>query len=131
MIYACARYSSCWPTRRSTSAAWLDITSGGLLNLLRLEADVGFRIDAPLARPGIVELIARLGDVGDAELHEVFNCGCGFCVVVAERSAAAAVERLSSNHPGAARIGEVTTREGVVELPRSGLVGLGDGFRPA
>ena len=39
------------------------ITSGGLNNLLRLEADVAYEIDDPLPVPPIFELIQELGDV--------------------------------------------------------------------
>ena len=59
------------------------ITSGGLGNLLRLAAEVGYEIDEPLPVPPIFELIQERGDVSDEEMHEVFNMGCGFCVVVA------------------------------------------------
>ena len=58
------------------------ITGGGLLNLLRLHADVGFQIDAPLPVPPVFGLVQALGEVPDAEMWEVFNMGCGFCVVV-------------------------------------------------
>src|SRR3954449_9741979 len=51
------------------------ITSGGLLNLLRLAAPVGFRIDSPLPAQPIFELIAARSGAGEAELHEVFNMG--------------------------------------------------------
>ena len=59
------------------------ITSGGLGNLLRLAAEVGYEIDDPLPVPPIFELIQERGGVSDEEMHEVFNMGCGFCVVVA------------------------------------------------
>jgi phosphoribosylformylglycinamidine cyclo-ligase len=76
--------------------------------------------------------IAERGGVEDAELYEVFNMGCGFCVVVPPEDAGAAVELLSQQHPGAAVIGEATTAGGVVELPKQGLVGRrGEGFRQA
>ena len=58
------------------------ITSGGVENLLRLAAEVSYEIDAPLPVPPIFELIRELGGVSDEEMHEVFNMGCGFCVVV-------------------------------------------------
>jgi phosphoribosylformylglycinamidine cyclo-ligase len=103
------------------------ITGEGLLNLLRLEADVGFRIDSPLPLPPIFELIAARGDVDEAELHEVFNLGCGFCCVVPAAQAAEAVALLSQRHPGAAVIGQVTDRSGVVEVPAAGIVGTRDG----
>src|SRR5947199_1904404 len=55
------------------------IRSGGLLNLLRLEAEVGYRIDKPLPVLPIFDLIGDRGGVEDAEMFEVFNMGCGFC----------------------------------------------------
>src|ERR687890_298904 len=58
------------------------ITSGGMLNLLRLEAEVGYRIDSPLPVPPIFGLIADGAGVPAEEMYEVFNMGCGFCVVV-------------------------------------------------
>jgi phosphoribosylformylglycinamidine cyclo-ligase len=99
------------------------ITGEGFLNLLRLEAEVGYRIDAPLPVPTVFELIAERGGVDEAELHEVFNMGCGFCVVTPADDAEAAVELLSRRHPGTAVIGAATAAAGVVELPRHGLVG--------
>jgi phosphoribosylformylglycinamidine cyclo-ligase len=92
------------------------ITGGGLLNLTRLGAGIGWRVDAPLAVPPVCELIGRLGDVPRAELWEVFNMGVGFvCVVEADR-ADDAVALLGAHHPGAARIGEVTDHAGCVEV---------------
>jgi phosphoribosylformylglycinamidine cyclo-ligase len=81
------------------------ITSGGLNNLLRLEAEVAYEIDDPLPVPPIFELIQELGEVSDEEMHEVFNMGCGFCVVVAEPDESAAVESLATHYPSAKRVG--------------------------
>jgi phosphoribosylformylglycinamidine cyclo-ligase len=107
------------------------ITGEGLLNLLRLDAAAGYRIESPLPVPPVFELIAERGGVGQAELHEVFNMGCGFCCVVPDEEADAAVELLAAYQPGAAVIGQTTTAAGVVELPLLGLIGRRDGFRPA
>src|SRR3712207_4837297 len=84
------------------------ITSGGMLNLLRLEADVGYSIDSPLPRLPVFELIAERSGADEAELQEVFNMGCGFCVVVPAEHADAAVRLAAERHPGAAVIGSVT-----------------------
>jgi phosphoribosylformylglycinamidine cyclo-ligase len=81
------------------------ITSGGLGNLLRLEADAAYEIDDPLPVPPIFELIQELGEVSDGEMGEVFNMGCGFCIVVASRDEEAALELLRSHYSGAKRIG--------------------------
>ena len=83
------------------------ITSGGLGNLLRLEAEVGYEIDDPLPVPAIFELIQELGEVTDEEMGEVFNLGCGFCVVVAAADEATALELLRGPYPDAKRIGRV------------------------
>src|SRR4249919_2681616 len=49
------------------------ITSGGLGNLLRLAAEVGYEIDDPLPVPPVFELIQERGDVSEAEMYDVFN----------------------------------------------------------
>jgi phosphoribosylformylglycinamidine cyclo-ligase len=89
------------------------ITSGGVENLLRLAAAVGYEIDAPLPVPPIFGLIQERGGVSDEEMHQVFNMGCGFCVVVPEADAEAALALLSPHYPGAGRIGRAVAGEGV------------------
>jgi phosphoribosylformylglycinamidine cyclo-ligase len=92
------------------------ITSGGLGNLLRLAADVGYEIDDPLPVPPVFELIAERGDVGDEEMHDVFNMGCGFCVVVPAQDERAALDLLRPHYPGVKRIGRAA--EGPREIRR-------------
>jgi phosphoribosylformylglycinamidine cyclo-ligase len=106
------------------------ITGDGFLNLTRLHAPVGYRINAPLPVPPVFRLIGARGAVDEAELWEVFNMGCGFCVVVPERDAQAAVALLGKHHAGTAVIGEITDQPGLVELPHARLAGRKDeGFR--
>jgi phosphoribosylformylglycinamidine cyclo-ligase len=100
------------------------ITSGGLLNLLRLEAEVGYMIDEPLPVLPVFDLIAERSEAEPAELYEVFNMGCGFCCVVPAHQAGEAAEIA-----GGRRIGEATPNR-VVELPAEGLRGR-EGFEPA
>jgi phosphoribosylformylglycinamidine cyclo-ligase len=97
------------------------VTGGGLLNLLRLHAAVGFEIDAPLPVPPVFGLVRELGDVSDVEMWEVFNMGCGFCAVVPAAQADAAVALLDRRHPGSARIGWVTADADRVSLPALGV----------
>jgi|SRR5215207_5930848 len=103
------------------------ITGEGFLNLLRLEASVGFKLDHPLPVPPLFDLIATRAGVEPGELWETFNMGCGFCCVVPFEHADGAVELLSRRHPGTAVIGRATATAGVVELPRQGLLGRRDG----
>jgi phosphoribosylformylglycinamidine cyclo-ligase len=108
------------------------ITSGGMLNLLRLEAEAGYRIDSPLPVLPIFDAIADGAAVPPAEMWEVFNMGCGFCAIVPEADADAAVSLLRERHRGADVIGAVTDSPGVVELPGVDLVGRAEGgFTPA
>jgi phosphoribosylformylglycinamidine cyclo-ligase len=93
------------------------ITSGGLGNLLRLAAVVGYRIDDPLPVPPIFELIKERARVGDDEMHEVFNMGCGFCCVVAAAEETAALQLLRDRYPKAKRIGRAV--EGSREVRRA------------
>jgi phosphoribosylformylglycinamidine cyclo-ligase len=71
--------------------------------------------------PPVFGLVQELADVGDAEMWEVFNMGCGFCVVVPAAQAEAAVALLGARHPGAARIGWVTGAADRVSVPGLGL----------
>ncbi len=96
------------------------ITGDGLANLLRLEADVGYRIDSPLPVPPLFELIAQRGAIEPEEMYDVFNMGCGLCAVVLEADAHRAVELLSAHHPGSAVIGAATAEAGVVHHPALG-----------
>ncbi len=81
------------------------ITSGGLGNLLRLVAEVGYEIDDPLPAPPVFELIQERSGTSDAEMHDVFNMGCGFCCVVPAEDEDAALELLRHHYPEAKRIG--------------------------
>ncbi|MGC1166088.1 MAG: phosphoribosylformylglycinamidine cyclo-ligase [Solirubrobacterales bacterium] len=84
------------------------ITSGGTANLLRLASECGYEIDAPLPVPPIFELIQVQGGVSEAEMYDVFNMGCGFCVVVPASDEAAALGLLRVHYPDAKRIGRAT-----------------------
>jgi phosphoribosylformylglycinamidine cyclo-ligase len=92
------------------------ITSGGLGNLLRLAAEVGYEIEEPLAVPPIFELIQERSGTSDEEMHDVFNMGCGFCCIVAAADEGAALDLLRPHYPGARRIG--STVEGPREIRR-------------
>jgi phosphoribosylformylglycinamidine cyclo-ligase len=93
------------------------ITGDGLENLLRLNPEVGFTVDAPLPVPPVFGLIAARGGVAPAEMWQVFNMGCGFCAVVPAERAADAVALLGAHHPGTAVIGAVTSDAGRISHP--------------
>ena len=97
------------------------ITGGGLANLLRLSAGVGFAIEAPLPVPPVFDLLREHGAIEEHELWRVFNMGCGFVAVVPEAIADEAVALLATHHPGSARIGTVTADAGAVGVPPLGV----------
>ena len=90
------------------------ITSGGLNNLVRLEADVGYEITDPMPVPPIFELIQELAGVPDEQMREVFNMGCGFCIVVATADEDDALKALRPHYPEAQRIGQAVPGSDVV-----------------
>ena len=90
------------------------ITSGGTKNLLRLAAEVGYEIDDPLPVPPVFELIQEHGGVSEEEMSEVFNMGCGFCVVVAPSECDVALQMLRAHYPAAKRIGFATGNKGEI-----------------
>jgi phosphoribosylformylglycinamidine cyclo-ligase len=90
------------------------ITSGGLNNLLRLAAKVSYEIDAALPVPPVFGLVQERGDVSDEEMYEVFNMGCGFCVVIPAADEAAALELLRPHYPRAQRIGRALAGDAAV-----------------
>jgi phosphoribosylformylglycinamidine cyclo-ligase len=93
------------------------ITSGGLSNLLRLAAEVGYAIEDPLPVPAVFSLIQERSGTSDEEMHDVFNMGCGFCCVVAAGDEDVALELLRRHYPGAKRIGVAV--EGLHEVHRT------------
>ncbi len=97
------------------------ITGDGVLNLKRLNAGVGFEIDAPLPVPGICAWLCASGSIAAAQAYQVFNMGCGFVVVVPATDAEEAVGVLAEYHRGAAVIGRVSNAAGSVSLPGLGI----------
>jgi phosphoribosylformylglycinamidine cyclo-ligase len=112
--------------------ALLHITGDGLLNLPRVDAEIGFVLDRLPPPPPIFGVIEQYGGVERAEMFEVYNMGIGFCVIVAEADAPAALAILARHGRTAWVIGHAAfdpTKS--VRLPQYRLVGCGKRFRPA
>jgi phosphoribosylformylglycinamidine cyclo-ligase len=92
------------------------ITGGGLVeNVPRMLPD---HVQARLERarwtpPPIFDWLQKQGNVADAEMHRVFNCGIGMVVVVAREDAARAVADLGT-------AGEIAQPIGTIVVRRSG-----------
>ncbi len=106
------------------------ITGDGFLNLTRIEAKVGMRLDALPAPPPVFSVLQRLGGIEDAEMYRVFNMGIGFCAIVPPAHEARAIEILGGDGKACQRIGRVVEdAKERVWIEQAGLVGrAGEGF---
>ena len=106
------------------------ITGDGFLNLTRVEAKVGMRLDALPPPPAVFAALQRLGGIADAEMYRVFNMGIGFCAIVPPAHEARAVEILGAQGKACRRIGTVVDdAQGRVWIEQAALVGrAGEGF---
>jgi phosphoribosylformylglycinamidine cyclo-ligase len=109
--------------------ALMHITGDGFLNLTRVKSEVGFVLDALPPVPPIFSIIQRFDGTAGAEMYSVFNMGIGFCAVVAEADAEAALAILGGHGKRAHRIGyAVVDPARRVRLPQQKLVGQGKHF---
>jgi phosphoribosylformylglycinamidine cyclo-ligase len=89
------------------------ITGGGLVdNMPRcLPENVQAVLhESQWTRPKIFDWLQSTGNIANAEMHRVFNCGIGMCVVVAADQADAATTHLQAQGETVFRIGEIVPR---------------------
>jgi phosphoribosylformylglycinamidine cyclo-ligase len=105
------------------------ITGGGLLNLCRVEAEVGFALGSLPEPQPIFRLIQEHGNVAIEEMYRVLNMGIGFCVVCSEKDVDRVIE-ITKKHGAAGRcLGyAVRDRERKMTLPEMRLVSRGKRF---
>jgi phosphoribosylformylglycinamidine cyclo-ligase len=91
------------------------ITGGGLVdNLPRVlpEGVVAELHGNAWPRPPLFQWLQRNGNIAEAEMYRVFNCGIGMAVVVAAADADQAERRLAQEGEQVFRIGEIRRRQG-------------------
>ncbi len=94
-------------------AGMAHITGGGLVeNTHRMfPGDLAARLErASWPQPPVFEWLRRAGNVAEAEMHRVFNCGIGMIVVVAANDASRAQRMLEAAGESVYRIGVVVPR---------------------
>jgi phosphoribosylformylglycinamidine cyclo-ligase len=90
------------------------ITGGGLTeNVPRvLPASVKAVIEqSSWQRPKLFQWLQSAGNVAESEMHRVFNCGIGMCVVVAKEHAQRVLELLRAAGEPALEIGRIESRQ--------------------
>lgn len=85
--------------------ALIHITGDGFFNLNRVKSKVGFVIDYLPEAPPIFSLLQTRGNVTDEEMFRVYNMGIGFCVVLPQEEAEAAIEIAGRHNVDAFRLG--------------------------
>lgn len=83
------------------------ITGGGLSNLLRLHASLGYHISDPLDTLPEFEWIAKMGDVNEREMARTFNLGMGMVVIVEAAAAPNVTTWMNEKLSGTKIVGEV------------------------
>jgi phosphoribosylformylglycinamidine cyclo-ligase len=86
------------------------ISGGGLVENVPRVLPAGLRATlrkSAWKRPPLFDWLQAQGNVADAEMHRVFNCGIGMVVIVAERDAPRAAELLAAAGETVYRIGTI------------------------
>ena len=110
----------------------IHITGDGLLNLSRVKATVGFRIDHVPEMMPVFALIQQAGDISYEEMFTVFNMGIGFCIIVEQNDVDRVLSIVRSHGKRAMKIGFVIPDEHRrVFITPYDLVGEGKQFSKA
>tara|TARA_Y100001936_G_scaffold217036_1_gene228674 strand:- start:6065 stop:7165 length:1101 start_codon:yes stop_codon:yes gene_type:complete len=104
------------------------ISGDGFLNLLRLDANVTYRIDNMLTVPNVFNAIQQAGKVSIEEMFHVFNMGVGFCAVVPQNQANLAISAIKDIGDHAQIIGYIEKGDRQVIVEDFNLLGIEGGF---
>ncbi|MFH1432425.1 MAG: phosphoribosylformylglycinamidine cyclo-ligase [archaeon] len=97
------------------------ITGGGLLNLKRLNKNIGFSLTDLINPLPIFTEIKRLGNITDEEMYETFNMGMGFVVISRPKAADSIIGMLNKWGLSCKVVGEVTGNKGIIDVPKLNL----------
>ncbi|MBM3474933.1 MAG: phosphoribosylformylglycinamidine cyclo-ligase [Armatimonadetes bacterium] len=101
-----------------------NITGDGFLNLVRLDAPVGYRLTDLPEPPPIFGFIQRTGGIDPGEMFLTFNMGIGFCVICAPDAADQVIAVCSEHNTPAQVIGHAVAEPSKqVVLEKEGLLG--------
>ena len=88
----------------------VDITGGGLRNILRMKEGLQYVIDNPIKPDPIFTKIQELGGISDTEIYQTLNMSMGFDII----APADAAEEIAKSNDGAAIVGRVQKGNGVL-----------------
>ena len=91
----------------------VDITGGGLRNILRMKKGLKYTIDDPEKPQPIFNVIQELGSIEDKEIYQTLNMGMGFTIIAPAEEA----EDIARNYSNAKIVGRVEEGAGVYFEP--------------
>ncbi|MDR0509214.1 MAG: phosphoribosylformylglycinamidine cyclo-ligase [Candidatus Methanoplasma sp.] len=102
-------------TRNYPVHGLVNITGGGLRNLLRMRKGLRYTVSEPLVPARIFDVIQEMGNVEVREMYQTFNMGMGFMIIMPESDAADVVKR----YKNADIVGRVDDGSGVLLEPEN------------
>ncbi|MBR3476456.1 MAG: phosphoribosylformylglycinamidine cyclo-ligase [Candidatus Methanomethylophilaceae archaeon] len=100
-------------TSEHTVHGLVDITGGGLRNILRMRKGLKYVISDPVKPAPIFNKIQELGEIDDREIYQTLNMSMGFAIIAPAEDA----EAIAKEHPNAEVVGRVEEGEGVLLEP--------------
>ena len=100
-------------TSEHTVHGLVDITGGGLRNILRMRKGLRYVISDPVKPAPIFNKIQELGEIDDREIYQTLNMSMGFAII----APADAAEAIAKKYPNADVVGRVEKGDGVLLEP--------------
>ena len=91
----------------------VDITGGGLRNVLRMKKGLQYVISDPVKPAPIFTKLQELGEVEDKEIYQTLNMSMGFTIIAPEEEA----EQIAKEYKNAEIVGRVQKGDGVLLEP--------------
>jgi phosphoribosylformylglycinamidine cyclo-ligase len=100
-------------TSEHTVHGLVDITGGGLRNILRMRKGLKYVISDPVKPAPIFNKIQELGEIDDREIYQTLNMSMGFTIIAPAEDA----EAIAKEYPNAEVVGRVEEGDGVLLEP--------------
>ncbi|MBR3409347.1 MAG: phosphoribosylformylglycinamidine cyclo-ligase [Candidatus Methanomethylophilaceae archaeon] len=100
-------------TSEHTVHGLVDITGGGLRNILRMRKGLRYVISDPVKPAPIFKKIQELGEIDDREIYQTLNMSMGFTIIAPAEDA----EAIAKEYPNAEVVGRVEKGDGVLLEP--------------
>ena len=91
----------------------VDITGGGLRNILRMRKGLRYVISDPVKPAPIFQKLQELGEIEDREIYQTLNMSMGFTIIAPAEDA----EAIASEYANAEVVGRVEKGDGVLLEP--------------